>query len=179
MDPVKAWRAEHASFQKILALLQAQLDAFHRGEDPDLSIMADIVVYLREYSDAMHHPREDVAFARLASKRPELKLAISPLQQEHRVIAKAGEALREKVEGALGGAVLPRGELEIAAATYLVYYGNHIAKEEEDVIGAAAETLTAEDWAAVRHAVPDRADPVFGVSPEARYAELRKRLGAG
>ena len=61
----------------------------------------------------------------------------------------------------------------------LVYYGNHIAKEEEDVIGAAAETLTAEDWAAVRHAVPDRADPVFGVSPEARYAELRKRLGAG
>lgn len=179
MDPVKAWRAEHASFQKILALLQAQLDAFHLGEDPDLSIMADIVVYLREYSDAMHHPREDVAFARLAAKRPELKLAIARLQQEHRVIARAGEALREKVEGALGGAVLPRGELEIAAATYLVYYGNHIAKEEEDVIGAAAETLTAEDWAAVKHAVPDRADPVFGANPEARYAELRKRLGAG
>lgn len=179
MDPVKAWRAEHASFQKILAILQAQLDAFHRGEDPDLSIMADIVEYLREYSDGVHHPREDVAFARLAAKRPELKLAIARLQQEHRVIAKAGEALREKVEGALGGAVLPRGELEIAAATYLVYYGNHISKEEEDVIGAAGETLTAEDWAAVKHAVPDRADPVFGATPAARYAELRRRLGAG
>ncbi len=179
MDPVTAWRAEHASFQKILALLQSQLDAFHRGEDPDLSIMADIVVYLRDYSDGVHHPREDVAFARLAAKRPELKLPIARLQQEHRVIAKAGEALREKIEGALGGAMLPRGELEIAAATYLVYYGNHIAKEEEDVIGAAGETLTAEDWDAVRKAVPDRADPVFGASPAARYAELRRRLGAG
>jgi hypothetical protein len=33
-----------------------------------------------------------------------------------------------------------------------VYYGNHIAKEEEDVLTRAAGFLTAEDWDAVRRA---------------------------
>jgi hemerythrin-like domain-containing protein len=49
---------------------------------------------------------------------------------------------------------VPRSELEVALATYLVYYGNHIAKEEEDVLSRAAQHLTAEDWQAVRAAVP-------------------------
>ncbi|HVJ12604.1 MAG TPA: AraC family transcriptional regulator, partial [Burkholderiales bacterium] len=75
-------------------------------------------------------------------------------EQEHRVIAQAGQELLGQIEAILGGALVPRAELEAALATYLVYYGNHIAKEEEDVLGRAAQHLTAEDWAAVRAAVP-------------------------
>ena len=178
MDPVTAWRAEHASFQKILSLLQSQLDAFHRGEDPDLSIMADIVVYLRDYSDRFHHPREDVAFQRLARKCPDLELTLARLGQEHRVIASAGDVLRKLVQDVVDGSVIPRVEVEVAAATYLVYYGNHIAKEEEDVLTRAAKELTAEDWEAVRTAVPPSKDPLFGTSTEERYRELRRQIAA-
>ena len=65
----------------------------------------------------------------------------------------------------VGGAVVPRAEVEVAAATYLVYYGNHIAKEEEDVLTRAAKELTPEDWEAVRDAVPPGIDPLFGSAP--------------
>ena len=103
-------------------------------------------------------------------------MALARLGQEHRVIAHAGEALRKLILAALGGAVMPRAEIEVAAATYLVYYGNHIAKEEEDVLARAAQSLTPEDWQAVSNAVPQARDPLFDGGPESHYRELRRQI---
>ena len=64
----------------------------------------------------------------------------------------------------------------MAAAAYLVYYSNHIAKEEEDVLARAAKELTPEDWKAVKAAAPGALDPVFGDKPEERYKELRRQI---
>jgi len=177
-DPIGAWRTEHAYFRQLLALLQRQVDQFHRGAEPNFELIQDIVSYLRDYSDRFHHPREDVAFERLALRCPDLELVLSRLVQEHRIIARAGEELIEHLRAALGGAVIPRAAVEVAAATYLVYYGNHIAKEEEDVLPRAATALTAEDWQAVRDAVPAGKDPLFGDAPQARYRELRRQIAA-
>jgi hemerythrin-like domain-containing protein len=80
MDPVKAWHGEHQYFRRLLTLLQKQLDVFHGGESPNYELMMDIVSYLREYSDRLHHPREDVAFERLAQRAPELALPLARLK---------------------------------------------------------------------------------------------------
>lgn len=176
--PAVAWHTEHEYFQRLLTLLQGQLDLFHRGERPNYELMLDILTYLREYGDAYHHPREDVAFGRLAQRRPDLELMLARLRQEHRVIARAGERLLELLNEALDGAVVARAEIEVAAATYLVYYGNHIAKEEETILGAAEKALTDEDWEAVRAAVVARPDPLFGAQPQDRYRELARQLAS-
>lgn len=176
--PIALWHTEHVYFRRLLELLQAELDAFHRGERPNYELMLDIVAYLREYSDAFHHPREEVAFERLAQRCPDLRLDLARLSQEHRVIARAGETLRQHLEAVLGGALLPRAEVEVAAATYLVYYGNHMAKEDELVLERAAQLLTAEDWQAVRNAAASMPDPLFGETPAERYQALRRQIGA-
>lgn len=152
--PISAWHTDHVYFNELLGHLRRELDLFHRGERPDYERMCEIVTYLRDYGDAVHHPREGVAFARLAKRCPDMALPLARLEQEHRVIAQAGQALLEQVEAILGGAIVPRAQMEAALATYLVYYGNHIAKEEEDVLTRAAKHLTAEDWVAVARAVP-------------------------
>lgn len=151
--PVEMWHAEHARFERLLAELQAHVDVFHAGGRPEYERMMEIIDTLREEGDGSHHPREDVAFERLARRCPDLALPLARLRQEHRVIAEGGETLRRLLSEALSGAVIPRAEIEVAAAMYLVYYGNHIAHEEEDILHRAAESLTAEDWAAVRAAV--------------------------
>ena len=156
MSALSGWHADHENFRGLLDELRGELDVFHRGGRPDYEHMCQIVTSLREYGDEVHHPREGVAFARLALRCPDMALPLARLEQEHRVIAQAGQKLLEQIEAILGGAFVPRAELEAALATYLVYYGNHIAKEEEDVLGRAARHLTAEDWAAVRAAVPAR-----------------------
>ena len=172
-NPVDAWHAEHVYFGKLLHLLQREMDVFHRGERPNYELMLDVITYLREFGDLFHHPREDVAFERLAARCPELALTLARLRQEHGVIARAGETLHELLAEVLDGALVKRAEIEMAAAMYLVYYGNHIAKEEEDVVGRAAQLLSAEDWEAVRAGVPTRRDPLFGDAPEERYRALR------
>jgi len=92
------------------------------------------------------------------------------------VIAQAGETLLRQIDAILGGAIVPREEVEVAAATYLVYYGNHIAREEEDVLARAATHLTAEDWEAVKSAAPAAPDPLFGAHAQQRYRELRRQI---
>ena len=176
MNPAQAWHTDHAYFKTLLRLLQREVDVFHTGERPDYGLMLDIISYLREFSDRFHHPREDVAFARLAKRCPDLELVLARLRQEHAVLAQAGETLRGLLSGILDGEVVKRAEVEMAAAMYLVYYGNHIAKEEEDVVGRAAQLLSAEDWEAVRTAVPQQHDPLFGDNPDERYRVLRRRI---
>ena len=175
--PVALWHTEHVYFRRLLELLQAELDTFHRGERPNYELMLDVVAYLREYSDAFHHPREDVAFQRLAQRCPELRLDLARLTQEHGIIARAGEALRQQLEAVLSGAFVPRAEVEVAAATYLVYYGNHIAREDELVLERAARLLTDEDWQAVRQAALSAPDPLFGDTPAERYRALARHIG--
>jgi hemerythrin-like domain-containing protein len=177
-NPVEAWHQDHVHFLELLALLQREIDAFQSGATPDYQLMLDIVAYLRAYSDQCHHPREDEAFRRLLRYRPDRALPIARLLQEHRVIAHAGEVLRELLESARSDAMLARAEIEAAAATYLVYYRGHIAREEEDVLPRTTQLLTPADWAAVRDAALEANDPVFGAASGSQFGALRRSLEA-
>lgn len=174
-DPIAAWHADHVNFARLLDLLESELAAFHAGAQPDYALMLDIVSYLRYYPDRVHHPREDVAFARLVERDPAMQLPLARRVQEHRVIAAAGEKLREVLAGVVEGALIGRHAVEAVAATYLVYYRHHLAAEEQEVIPRAAQLMTPGDWAAVA-AVPATADPLFGEDSAARYRELRRRI---
>jgi hemerythrin-like domain-containing protein len=174
-DPIGAWRKEHEYFTRLLSLLQKQVEVFHAGGEPRYALMQDIVSYLREYSDRFHHPREDVAFKLLARASPDLEPIVARLQQEHRIIAHTGATLLEQMEAVLAGEILPREQLEAAAATYLVYYQNHIGTEDAQILTRAGK-LSAADWEAVRSAVPVGPDPLFGANPQDRFRELRRQI---
>ena len=171
-DPIAVWRSDHEYFRRLLAALQNEIDRFHAGERPNYELMLDVICYLRDFCDRIHHPAEDAAFGRLVRRAPQLLPLLERLAQEHRIIVHAGEELRAKLSAVLSDAVVRRGEVEVAAATYLVYYGNHIAKEEEDVLPAAAQLLTAEDWAAVRETLPN------DTAPSERFRALRRQIAA-
>ena len=98
-DPTAAWHAEHVNFARLLDLLEKQVAVFHAGERPNYELMLDITSYLRHFPDRFHHPREDVAFARLTAHDAGLRAEINRLTQEHRVLATAGDALLEREIG--------------------------------------------------------------------------------
>lgn len=152
---VAQWHAEHRRFEELLDRLHRELDLFATGERPNYTLMMEILTYLTEYCDRVHHPREDAAFERLERRCPELALPLARLRQEHRVIAHAGDTLRKQLASILDGAYVPRAQVEVSAATYLVYYRRHIAQEETEILARAQAALSPEDWAAVRLAVPE------------------------
>jgi len=173
--PVAGWHTDHRYFNRLLDLLERQVDVFHAGEQPNYQLMLDIIYYLRRFSDQSHHPREDVAFACLAERSPDMELPLARLIQEHRVIAHAGERLEKSLEQAVADAFVARADIEALAATYLVYYRSHIAREEKEVLPRAAAVLTPEDWKAVA-AAPIAQDPLLGSAPEERFRELRRQI---
>jgi hemerythrin-like domain-containing protein len=182
-DPVAYWHAEHAQYARLLDILEQELAAFHAGGVPDYELMRDILRYLRYFPDRFHHPREDEAFTRLVARDPDMQLPINRLQQEHRVIAEAGDQLLWRLEQVAEDVIVSRAIVEAMAATYLVYYRHHIDTEEREVLPRAARLLTVSDWAAVAAAAPPGRDPLFGEDSTPRYRELRNRImrdaGAG
>jgi len=173
-NPVAQWHEEHARFGRLLDLLDLQVAALHEGGQPDYEVMRDIVCYLRDFADRIHHPREDAAFARLVERDDGMRLLAGRLLQEHRVIASAGDELLRRLDDIAAGAVIERAAVEAAAATYFVYYRHHLATEEAEILPRAADILTPGDWAAVAAAAPEESDPLFGDNFEARYEELRR-----
>jgi len=173
---VNAWHHEHVRFRRLLDLLDEEVARFHLDEHPDYQLMRDIVHYLRNVSDQSHHPREDVAFSRLAERDQSMRLPVARLQQEHRVIAAAGEALLAYLDDIAADVIVERTAVEAAAATYLVYYRHHIEAEAEEVLPRAAKLLVAEDWRDIEAAAPHGPDPLFGSKSDAGYRELRRHI---
>lgn len=176
VDPVAVWHAEHMRFASLLEFIEQQMSAFHLGKDPDYELLRDVVYYLHHYADRYHHPREDVAFARMIRRNPDVSLPINRLLQEHRVLESAGATLLKLLDEILEDVVHERAVVEAAAATYLLYYRHHLASEERDILPGAARMLQPDDWAAVASAVPPIPDPLFGDDVAERYRELRRRL---
>jgi hemerythrin-like domain-containing protein len=176
---VASWHADHVAFSRLLDLLDAEVIAFHTRAQPNYPLMFDILQYLHEYVDRSHHPREDVAFARLAEREPNLQLQVARRLQEHRVIAAAGERLVTLLNQILlGDDLIGRADVERAAATYLVYYRHHLRAEEELVIPRAVVLLTREDWSDVAAAGTTAGDPLAADGIDPKYPELRRALGA-
>ena len=175
-DSITLWHAEHSHFARLLDLLEQQVVAFHADDRPNYELMLDVVSYLRYFPDRYHHPREDVAFARMARREPELKPLIDRLLQEHRVIAAAGAELLKYLEQVVEDVMVERAKVEAAAATYLVYYRGHLALEDREILPRAEKLLTPQDWEAVQAAIPAGPDPLFGENFEPRYRELRRQI---
>ena len=175
-ESIDLWQAEHRHFARLLDLLERQVVAFHSDNEPNFELMLDVVSYLRFFPDRYHHPREDVAFARLIQHDPALKPVVDRLLQEHRVIAAAGTELLKYLEQVVEDVLVERARVEAAAATYLVYYRRHLTLEDRDIVPRAAALLTPQDWEAVVAAIPHGPDPLFGEAPDARYRELRRQI---
>jgi hemerythrin-like domain-containing protein len=176
---VAAWRADHAAFGRLLDLLDREVLAFHTAAQPNYPLMFEILHYLHEYVDGSHHPREDVAFARLAERAPSLELQVARRVQEHRIVAASGERLLALLDAIMNGdELIARTDVERAAATYLVYYRHHLRAEEELVIPQAVALLTQEDWADVASAGTAAVDPLAAEGIDPSYTELRRALAA-
>ena len=175
-NPVDVWHTEHTYFGRLLDLLEREVEIFETGMRPNYDLMLDILTYLRGYSDRFHHPREDVAFARLEKRFPALRKTIATLRLEHRVIAHVGDKLLAQLTSVLDGSIVARAEIEATTAVYLSYYRGHIGREEREVLAKAAEVLTTKDWEEVNAAVPAGGDPLLGPDPEKRYRDLRRQV---
>lgn len=170
------WQTEHANFAKLLHLLTAELDRFHRGETPDYDLMLDIMFYMTHYPDVVHHPKEELAFARIRQRDNGARTLLDMLDRQHAELHRLGAALVTSLGDVVNGSIAPRDSIEAPARTYVATFRDHMQLEDTELLPLVRRWLDARDWAAIDLAIRHVEDPLFGRNPERRYAAIEAHL---
>ncbi len=163
---------DHRNMAVMLDLLDRETDHIRAGEKPDYELMHDIMRYMTVYSDAVHHPKEDVIYGAMKTQHPELAEGLERVEPEHEEIARLGETLRNDVEAVAAGAAVTRDRLVADATEYVTRLRDHIDWEEGDLFKRAKTIISDESAMFLDIAHLDKLDPVFGPEREHSFANL-------
>lgn len=176
MDLLEDLRQDHRNMSIMLDLLGNQVDHIRDGERPDYELIHDIMRYMTVYSDAVHHPKEDLLYAAMKAKHPELVHELERVEPEHREIAGRGEILRADVEAVASGAAVTRERLVEDTSEYVTTLRKHMAWEEEDLFRRAKDLIEDEEEMFIDISNFDRMDPVFGPEREHSFENLLRNI---
>jgi hemerythrin-like domain-containing protein len=175
-DSISAWNRDHTNFAVLLDLLERQLDLFHQGESADYELMSDIMFYMTHYTDLVHHPREDLAFARICEREPGMRAVVDELTMQHVQLRETGQALIGALDDIVNGSITSRERVEAPARKYVELFRNHMEREETVLQPVVTHLLQARDWEAIDATLSHIEDPLFGSKGEERYAALRQQI---
>jgi hemerythrin-like domain-containing protein len=177
MNPLLATLHEdHVNMAKLLTLLDQQLAVFRDGGTVDFGLLQDIMDYMSQYPDGVHHPREDLIARRLAERDPAAAADAQGLMAEH---ADLGD-LSRRVHAAVGeialGAELPREGVVQLVEDYADRLRHHMSREESGFFPLAERLLTDADWDALRSQFDAAHDPLFGDDVQEKFRSLKDSL---
>ncbi len=156
-------RKEHVNSRKLLDILDAQLDLLHRGENPNYQLMADILYYMTQYSDLIHHPREEAIFSLLVVRDSSLVQDVAEITRQHHTIGESGAHFYEKLESIINSdnEIRQLQEIEAPGRLYVTTLRAHMDKEEQSLFVMAEQLLTDDDWKKIETETLSKPDPIF------------------
>jgi hemerythrin-like domain-containing protein len=164
---------DHRNMSILLDMLQEEADRLEHNEDIDFELTHDIMRYMTVYSDAIHHPREDLVYAGLLAAEPKLAEGLEVVEEQHQELAELGGQLRADIAAVLSGTAITRARIVADTRSYVHRLRQHMAWEEEDMfrrVDAKAETIEIDDT----HL--KASDPVFGKKREAEFTGLYEAI---
>lgn len=178
-EAIRVIKNEHINIWRILNTLEEVLDEMARGDaPPDRRVLDEIIDYLGDYADEVHHPKEDEQLFRVLRERApeEAGVAVDEIARQHEEGERLLQDLRSAVDRAM--ADYPRGveALRDAAEAYIRFQRDHINQEEAELLPMARRVLEDEDWVAVNAAFAGNDDPLAGGGSEQRFRALQSRI---
>ena len=175
-DIMTELREDHRNMAVVLSLLDDIVEQMEAGKDPDFELFDEIMRYMTVYPDAVHHPKEDVVYAELRARRPDLTDELNHVPDEHAEIARLGTLLRDEVEAINAGAAVRRETMIEDTAAYVKCLRDHMIWEEEDLFSRIDLMLNAEPYKVDVSEYENIKDPVFELEIEAGFRRLLDSL---
>ncbi len=167
---------DHAGLAQLLNLLEAMLDRFHAGDEPDYDVIAEILEYMESYADEIHHPSEDLIYNRLIELGEGGHEVLAVLSKQHSVLHQVTRDFRTAIEGILNEEVVRRDEVEVQGRDLIDTLRKHMVLEDTVAFPLALEKLSEDDWRMLIETAPDATDPIFGKPDPARFSSLFQLL---
>jgi len=168
---------DHCNLGKLLDLLSGQIEIFRQGRRPDFDLMIDIMDYIENYSDVVHHPKEDLIYNAMRARSELARGAIDRLLDEHKILSESTREFRQTLEGIMGDAVTSRDTVEQRGEEFIAMQRRHLNAEEGQVFPLVNQVLSEQDLAAIDASLAGE-DPLFGESSDAHYQTLYEHIMA-
>ncbi len=175
-DVIAALELDHANIVRILELLESEILAIEVGKTPDYQLLQDIMCYMTQYPDRIHHPKEDLMFAQLVRRYPTAHVVVNEILDEHITIGLAGREFARLVSKSEVDSVDVREELGTAGFAYIRAQRQHMFLEEKNLFPMAQTVLTDKDWQEIEGAVDAIEDPLFGAEIAKGYERLYRLI---
>ncbi len=169
-------RREHANMRSVLALVARELDKLERMGAAHYVLLANALYYMRKFPGSVHHPKEDLIFARLAELDPAWKAETAKLRGQHQEIyALEDDLIEEALDSPRAGSPAAERLLD-KGRRYLQLQRQHSETEEKMLFPQALATLKLRDWAVISAQARRMDDPLFGRHGGGRYRLLYEHI---
>jgi hemerythrin-like domain-containing protein len=167
---------EHRNIDKLLLVLEQELEVFDRSEEPDYEILQAVIQYFQDYPESCHHPKEDMVFEKLKVRDSAAANSIGDVEAEHQVETKRLRRLVEAVEEILAGREFLRQTFHDVVHDFIEHQRQHMDKEERLLFPAAVQGLRPDDWAELDARLNDQKDPLFNGVIETKFQALQRTI---
>ncbi|WP_407332210.1 hemerythrin domain-containing protein [Enterovibrio sp. 27052020O] len=167
---------DHRNISRLLKLLNQKLAAIRDEKPVNYGLIRDTVLYLQEYAEKFHHPKEDLIYHYYISHYQDHE-GVAKLDAEHEALSALTSEFAESVEMILMDAVVPLDVFADKLTGFVEHQRNHLELEERAVLPAIEKTLTADDWNYLQSQwEEEELDPLFGEQVAVRFKELAAAL---
>jgi hemerythrin-like domain-containing protein len=164
---------EHRYMNLLVETIDEHLESAHQPGIGDYYLMQDIVRYMHDYSDKVHHPTEDLMFDKLVQRNPARKKDVVRLRREHGYLGKDTSKLMELLDVAAKRQIPEDAEaIRDAASMYIQRLRQHMQFEENELFPSATRCLASKDWHDIEARLEAAEDPLFGDTVRRDYRVL-------
>lgn len=169
---------DHRRLKRVMALLEASLDRFHQGEEPDYELLTEVLQYMSDYADQVHHPTEDLIYERALQQPGQGQDVLRHLMLQHQELSQLNRRFRASLEGIVNEEVIPRDEVEQQGRELLKVLNEHMALEDSQAFPILETYFEDSQWAELGRLAPRVSDPVFVDDNPEQFRALYNRLRA-
>src|SRR6202790_5103326 len=123
---------EHRNIERLLAVLERELEVFDRGDRPDYEVIRAVISYFEVYPEVYHHPQEDLVFAKLRTRDPVAAAKVGDLAREHHKVAERLRRVAHAVENVLADREILRQNVDTIVREFIAHERRHMTMEDRD-----------------------------------------------
>jgi hemerythrin-like domain-containing protein len=154
---------EHRHLTALTRALEAKATQQAALATGDYYLMRDIVGYLHDYPDQVHHPTENRLFDLLRKRRPSQASAVRRLLSDHDAVSSETQSLLDLLDEAIGeGGRVRERAVRHACVEFIHHQRRHMQFENRELFPVAMDALSPSDWEQIEQHFQVVDDPLFG-----------------
>lgn len=164
---------EHRYMSLLLDTLEEKIKGDDQIPAADYFLINDVVRYMHEYPDAVHHPTEDLLFEKLIVRDPSTKTIVQNVQRDHQKLTSDTDRILKLLDTAEREQSLETADaVRVACKLYVDRLRAHMQKEESELFSRSISCLAPRDWKVIERRLNDVDDPLFGRTVDSRFRVL-------